>query len=425
MSFQATEWARSLPLPTQSAKFTLMVIGSYADTDGTCFPSLTRLASDTVQSIASTRRRIREFEQLGLLQRFSRWISPDGRVVVTKVGDALRPEGYRQTSDELRLATHLTPADVERMLADLQSIGDGADVELQEGAAEAGGEGITVQPSPPATVTPSPLHSSATPGVSPGSHPLKHDSNSSLEETPQPPDGGAGEAPEPEWKGQPSPITDVRPWRHVDSWSRFEQAWHAPILHQQICRQLWGGLSDDDRELLIGKVAPGYRAWRSRQSRPPTVCNAQKILRERDSWPSYARFAPGAEPDRPAGPPKVFVDLQSDAGHAWETLMMIGGLSMGRVMQRGKDGYMVPDPLPPAVQSLSAVSTPWTRWPFHPSGSNECGAWRRFVADHAGRPAQLRDKLHGIEKGVYAPWRWPPRKDGTRSEEQQQPSEDQ
>ena len=104
MSFQATEWARGLPLHSLSAKFTLMMIGSYAGTDGACFPSLGTLAEDTLQSIDTVRRRIRELEQLDLLVRLARWTSPDGKVVVTEIGDGIKPTGHRQSSDELRTA---------------------------------------------------------------------------------------------------------------------------------------------------------------------------------------------------------------------------------------------------------------------------------------------------------------------------------
>src|ERR1700689_5529383 len=119
MSFQATEWARGLPLHSLSAKFTLMMIGSYAGTDGTCFPSLTQLAEDTLQSVATVRRRERELEQLGLLVRFARWRSPDGKVVLTQLGDANRPLDCRQTSDELRLNLTRTADQVAAKIIEL------------------------------------------------------------------------------------------------------------------------------------------------------------------------------------------------------------------------------------------------------------------------------------------------------------------
>jgi hypothetical protein len=428
MSFQATEWARSLPLPTQSAKFTLMVIGSYADTDGVCFPSLARLADDTVQSVASVRRRIRDFEQLGLLQRLPRWASPDGRMVVTQIGDALRPDGYRQTSDELRLNLDLSPADVAQLVG-----------EIPEGnPVEGGGEGVTVQPSPPGTVQPSPLHSSGTAGVAPGCDPLKRNPKSSVEESPKSPSGdGVTAAPDGgEDRTTQSPIGDARPWQHSESWQRFEQAWREPILHQSICRQLWGGLSDADRAFLIDKVAPGYVAWRRSQTRPPTVCNAQKILREHDAWQSYARFAPAAPiGDAGQAPARGFVLLDSAEGKAWQALHQVLGYPAVRTEQRGEFGFVALTPMPPAVLAL-AKAPPVKDWPLREIGTHECGAWRKFVSRHAGRGAVMRREpvREFIEgrgwvtgdrqvEGLRAPWPFPPRKDGTLSADHNDESE--
>ena len=111
MSFQAVEWARALPLDSLSEKFTLLMIASYAGTDDSCFPSLAKLAEDTLQSEATVRRRIRDLEALGLLVRMARWQSPDGQVVVRTVNGP-RPDDHRQTSDELRLLLKIAPTEV-------------------------------------------------------------------------------------------------------------------------------------------------------------------------------------------------------------------------------------------------------------------------------------------------------------------------
>lgn len=423
MSFQATEWARSLPLDSLSAKFTLMTIGSYADTDGVCFPSLTRLAGDTVQSKDSVRRRVRELEQLGLVQRLARWASPDGRIVVTKIADdQKRPDGYRQTSDELRLMLDVSPAELRRRLTELHPERPPPAIETDDEAAD---EAPATSPLPGGEGSNLPgggWHSSAMPGVAEPCDPLKQNSKSSAEETPKSP-AGAGDvieaAPAAAGSDPPSPITDVRPWLHADSWQRFEDAWREPILHQQLCRQLWGGLSDEDRGFLIGKVAPGYVAWRKAQRTPPTVCNAQKLLREREAWNSYARFAP----DSAAAAPKqslVFAEINSLEGRAWYALIEIGSQTHDRAEALGAFGYMVPAELPPAVALLAGVKTRAKEWPLYPIGSGECAAWRQFVVKHLGKSPRLRRDESGTE-GIRAPWRWPPRKDGSRSDDQ--PSE--
>jgi hypothetical protein len=262
---------------------------------------------------------------------------------------------------------------------------------------------------------------------------LKRNPKSSAEESPKSPSGDDhAQAPE---GGQGSearsPITDARPWQHADSWQRFEQAWREPIINQRLCRQLWGGLADDERSFLIGKVAPGYQAWRRTQHRPPAVMNAEKMLREPHAWDSFARFAP-AQLDEPgnqaATAARSFALLDSEAGKAWHALHQVANVPASRTEHRGGFGFMVLDPMPPAVLALHDAP-PVKDWKLYEIGTHECGAWRTFVKRHAGRGAVLRREPvrqfvegrgwiagDGLVEGVRAPWPFPPRKDGTRSD---------
>lgn len=101
MSFQALEWARKLPIPP-TPKFLMMVIASYTDTDGACFPALTTLAEDTRQSVDSVRRWVVKCQSAGLLQRYPRWATGPKTYEIGAPGDSC-PRGHRRTSDRIEL----------------------------------------------------------------------------------------------------------------------------------------------------------------------------------------------------------------------------------------------------------------------------------------------------------------------------------
>lgn len=98
MSIKATNWAFSLPLELR-AKFTLLAICDHADDEGTCWPSRDRVAEKTGQSRSTVQRKIKEMQDLGILVLFERF----------------RQDGSR-TTDEIRLDLTLTPDDVRAKL---------------------------------------------------------------------------------------------------------------------------------------------------------------------------------------------------------------------------------------------------------------------------------------------------------------------
>jgi hypothetical protein len=86
----------------------------------------------------------------------------------------------------------------------------------------------------------------------------------------------------------------IPPWPHAESWAKLETAWGDPILHQQLCRDLWTAFSDIERERFL-RVIRGYLAWRMKQRTMPNRCNIQKLMREIDAWPGYEKLA-GPDP---------------------------------------------------------------------------------------------------------------------------------
>jgi hypothetical protein len=81
-------------------------------------------------------------------------------------------------------------------------------------------------------------------------------------------------------------------------WKRFEVAWQQPILRQRLCRDLWAGFTEAEREQAI-TAAQGYVAWRNAQRKPPNPVNAERLpARAR----RLARFRLAPKP-RTADPP--------------------------------------------------------------------------------------------------------------------------
>lgn len=68
MSFQSMAWAIKKNMGHKE-KLVLLICANYADEDGVCWPSLSRLSSDTGLSKASICRTLTNLEELGLIER--------------------------------------------------------------------------------------------------------------------------------------------------------------------------------------------------------------------------------------------------------------------------------------------------------------------------------------------------------------------
>jgi len=403
MSFQATEWARSLPLHSISAKFTLMMIGSYAGTDGACFPSLNRLAEDTLQSVQTVRRRIRELEQLGLLVRLTRWTSSDGGVVLVQPAIADRPAGCRQSSDELRLLLQVKPEELAAKIATLGDMKESPDQGDGDGAGDSG-EGIKLEPSPPDSQTiPSPSQAADSPGVSPGSNPLKRLLETSLESPPCPPASTGGNS-----------MDEGLRKEGEDRFAIVEPLWPGPITNAERSIVILGALTAQEwADCQIG--IKGYRAsilTLRDNGKDPEIRDFRNWARNRQ-WAGYLTKGREAE----ALGQRIAVDADSVEGRAWHAVHAVG-----RIEPKEFGGkYLLPGPLSPQVLAF-ASAPPNAEWVFVPEAQRQqTGAWNSFLRKVlAGKalPELVTDRTwRGAERiaarGFLAPWAWPPRVDGT------------
>lgn len=386
---EAHSWARNLRLRNPYAKLVLCMTTLYVQGDGTCFVGIPALAKDCELAEETVRRRLVWLETVGAVTRMPQWIDENGR----RNGDG---RGKR-TTDEIRLMIDADADVIEaRACGDLEADSDGE----TDAVSPVPGRGLSES-----TTTSSPVHGRGLTddekGVSPPVSPL---AAPSLRRGP--------DSSEPEPEGiPPTPLrgegddhadheAEGKDWPHADTWGRFERAWQEPIIHQQLCRQIWSAFTDIERETAI-KVARGYVKWRTAQRRPPNACNAQKILREREAW---SRFVELAGPD-PAL--RTFIVEGSAEYRALSVLEKIGGWSpypLNSNPTTGARGYWRSSPVPADILGLAVFADqPVDEWKTLEPDTKQFFAWSSRVFDWVGkRRSSLR-----------VPCPFPPRKDGS------------
>lgn len=390
MSIEALEWARRQLVGDAHAKSLLRAVADYAGEDGTCFPSLGRLAHDCEFSEDTVRRKLRALEDGGLLVRVKMWMDEHGHRNTEGRG--------RETSHQIRLLLHRP------------SGGPGYGGSAGEPPPSDGGEGLQA-----ARVAAGEGGAPARGGVAVVRPLVEPSLNDQEESPPNPPPGGVTAA---------SDDGEDKTWPGADTWPEFEQAWQEPILRQSMARTVWSGLTDDERKLAT-RAAAGYVAYRRAQKKPPNVINAHTFLRERDAWAGFAKQAP---PESRTGAKLVL----SAGSTAWRGLCVVK-----RIWGTPEpDGDVVEDPdVIAGLESLSALyDLPADQWiEITSDRTRQAQAWRERLAKckRAMPPAKkLRSKgertLPGVGEGQtltipewvigwVLPSEWPPRMDGTLS----------
>ena len=385
---EAHAWARNLRLHNSYAKLVLSMLTLYVDGEGVCFVSIPSLAEDTELAPDTVRRRLGWLETVGAITRFACWIDETGRR--NKEGNG------RRTSDEIRLMINADPEEIEaRALGnggDGDSGGREADPRSQQGSAE---DTSQIDPSASARVSAAKNLSrdSVSPLATPALRPGPNDSEPEPEANPPTPLRGEGQA-------DLERESEAKIWPHVETWAKFESAWKEPILHQQLCRQIWTAFTDGERETAI-KVARGYCNWLAKQKKPPNRCNPQKLLREREAWPQFVDLA-GPDPTL-----RTFIVKDSAPHKAILVLSQIGGWLPPVIAfdaQEAADGYWRDRPPPADLVGLAVFAEkPIDDWLPLDRDATEFKAWAARIHGWLGRwPTTLR-----------VPCKFPPRKDGS------------
>lgn len=364
-SDEAHAWARSLKLNNPNAKTVLRALALYVNGEASCFVGIDQLADDTDLSPDTVRRRLVWLEQIGAIVRLPQWVDANGR---------RNSEGRgKRTTDEIRM---LLDADAD----DIEARACGAEVDAGEEVSPSSQQGLTEAHEIAAeTVSPAPA-------LGQPSQSCDH-----LTSEPEPED---------------SPLTPLRGAGALEGWKEFESDWGEPILRQSIAQQVWAALSADERG-LARRAARGYGVHLRSQRKPPARLGAHLFLKERDAWEGFAKLAPDAAAAAlPAG-----YDPASPEGRAITALYAVARSRPPE--SRGRIVY--PREITPQLLAFGSDGiSPRGLWI---EDRDQIGAWSKFIAQHVpGIRTTLWDtKGMGLEtrRGIYAPWPWPPKVDGT------------
>jgi helix-turn-helix protein len=373
-SDEATSWARNLDLGNPYAKSVLKSLGEYVDGDGLCWVGIPSLASDCDLSPDTVRRRLAWLEDIGAISRHAQWIDEYGR---------RNGEGRgKRTTDLIRL---LIEADTD--LIEARAAG--------RSVAETAANSTPISPSSQQGLNSEEGDVSPRPGLGQPSHCGEGlISEPEPESSPLPPSRGASE-----------PEADQEEPEH------FGPAWSAWPGHQVMRRDL--ALAEfrklaPDKQRLCRAAIPQFLAMQRRLKRDH-VPNFHVWVRHG----GFEEFPTAALDAAPSASQGGFYDLGSAEGRAIRQLYAFGGASL--FDRGGKVSY----PLPITARLLAFADLPdrpgW-HWIDTPA---QLSAWSKFLtaSSHKQRRDIVETRTIGTEqrRGFYAPWPWPPRKDGTIS----------
>lgn len=369
---EAHAWARNLRLGNHHAKSVLRSLTLYVDGDGYCFVGIDQLADDCELSADTVRRRLVWLEEIGAISRVPQWIDAKG----VRNSD----ERGKRTTDLIRLL-----------------------FEADQDAIEALARGENV-PETPAKSTP----------FSPSSQQGLNVGEGSVSPAPalrQPSHSGEGLISEPEPEpDSPNPQGGEREGAALsEDDPEFRAAWSSWPGHEVMRRDLaldeWAELTVEQRRHCRAAI-PLFVAMQDRLGRkhPP---NFHLWIRNRgfEEFPTAAAGQENPQPSR--------YELASAEGRAIKALYDFAGALLF------EHGGAVRYPLPLTAQVMAfADLPPGPSWQWI-EASNQIAAWNSFLSAHVHltRRSLVRPQLVKGETrvGMFAPWAWPPRKDGSIS----------
>lgn len=362
---EAHAWARNLQLGNPLGKLVLCMLTLYVNGEGVCWVGVGELAKDCELAQNTIRSRLEFLEQVGAIVRHPRWLDEYGR----RNGDG---HGKR-TTDDIKL---LIDADIR-----FENEPDPVPISPSPG------EGLTSRET---TVSPSPA---------------LHQPFTSLQ--------GLISEPEPELSPK-VPSGDVSEANSVDQVEpeHFGPAWVSWPGHEVMRRDLalteFRQLSADKQQLCRAAI-PHFVKMQHHLGRkhPPNF----------HIWIRNAGFEefPSATLEAAAPGSASSYDV---AGREARAIKALYGLARVPVFEhRGRVVY----PLPVTSQVLAfGDAPPRSAWCWIDERA-QLAAWSAFLTGHVHverRPSLLTTRGEGAEarSGFFAPWPWPPRKDGSVSE---------
>lgn len=345
----ARVWARELSLGNPHAKAVLLAVANYMNEDGSAFPGISTIASDTDLSEDTVVGRLRWLEGIGAIALFKCWVDENGR---------RNHEGRgRVTSSEIRF---LFDADTDEIEAAAQP---DKPRKLTGAAAESHARREAISPRPRRELNSSQSQEVST-GLAPGLPPTPSARTVELEEIP------------PKSPPLESEAAQSEPVKTGTAYEQFTEAYGEGSVRPERARALWSALDESERDIAI-RGARGYRAQRLATKK--SLIDPERFLRSRELWTEFAA-APLA-----TSAARVLVDIETDAGRTWISLHRIGGVpAPSPIISGGKSIMALAADVPPQVLALKR-SPPEREWSVVEPGTQEIGAWREFVLAQTGK----------------------------------------
>jgi len=369
---EAHAWARNLRLNNPHAKLVLSMLSQYVNGDGVCWVGIPSLADDCELAVNTVRGRLAWLEEIGAIARKPQWLDEFGR----RNGDG---RGKR-TSDDILL---MIEAEID--LSEPQNGADLDDAAAAFSPPPGGGlnsECNTISP-PPALRQPS----TSVEGLISEPEP---------ESPPKAPSGGVSEPASPGEETEPE---------------HFGQAWSSWRGHEVMRRDL---ALDEFRKLPAEKqricraAVPLFNAMQDRLGRT-RFPNFHLWIRAR----GFEEF-PGALQTDPAASRTSF-DVESREGKA---ILAMYAVARSRPFETRGCVVYAREVTPQILKFADAGASSSWQWI---EDRQQIGAWSSFLSDNVvgARPPLIVERGLGDAKrsGIFAPWPWPPRKDGNLSSE--------
>jgi hypothetical protein len=405
---EAHAWARNLRLRNQYAKSVLTALTLYVNGEGEAFVAIPSLAEDCEMAPNTVRSRLAWLEQIGAIARFPQWIDENGR---------RNGEGRgKRTTDLIRLLLDADAEVIEARAAgeapehagsDPVSPSRGEGLNQEADAASVEGEAVSQDCNGPSVALQQP--STCAEGL------ISEPESEPEDSPPAPPSGGA---------------FDAAP----DGWKEFERAFTGdgqPIVRVSIAMRVFEALKPDERAKAT-EAAKGLIESRRRERKPGAKPSAQTFLREPDSWGGFARFAPRPEPDR------TWIAEGSAEYRAVCVLRSIMGREPPKPQEAAEHpgergiwrvGAFERDLL--ALAECDPGEAPG--WEIIEENTQRFAAWARKIGEWTGGSVKPVRILTGGEStisafgenytvpksvsGLRVPRPWPPRKDGSWSDD--------
>lgn len=364
-SDEAHAWARNLRLGNAHAKYVLCMLTLYVNGDGSCFVGIDQIADDCELASETVRRRLAWLEEVGAIARTPQWIDATGK----RNGDG---RGKR-TSDDIRL---LVDADV-----------DGIEACAAGGVREETAQN-TDEFSPLQETGLNQHEGSVSPPLSPLIAPPLRTGPNALNLEPESP--------------SKVPLRGILDEIGQKRFQEFKSNYPDGVVDLQAAEVEYAGLTETEQ--IACNAAELVYAARCKRRREKSM-KAHLFVRKR-AWDGLL-----ANPETAAAP--SLFEPQSPAGHALLTLGRMARYSPftvadGRLSYRGEisERLLAMADTPPEFTDNDPARPIWQTYLV---GSPNFAAWRGFINEvFAGRALPRLSE-------VYAPWPWPPRKDGSVS----------